>query len=403
MNEYKKTWKYFVTKCKELFTPIIKKNFPEFYEEMVGFANGCQIQKVDFTLDDVITWNNFITITEYWFPHIKPSKYKNKDRCSAFMAVGGNWTNDGKIVMAHNTFSEFLDGQLCNYVLDIQPEQGNRILMTTFPGWIWSGTDFFVTSSGIMGTETTIGNFKKYRHEFPISCRIRKAMQYATTLDEYTNILLEGNSGDYANAWLIGNIKTNEIMRLELGLNYHHVEKTKNGYFIGFNGVYDTRIRLKECDGNTGFDDIQSGRGARRKRLDDLMNIYKGKLNISNAKNIISDHYDSFLEKHVKSSRTICGHYEEDDSKHSNSFNHKFKPFQPRGAVDGSVCDSSMASQMSFLARWGNSCGTPFIVKTFCKLHPEWKHLSPFLLDRYQQPWALFKVLKLKQKTRKKT
>ena len=151
--------------------------------------------------------------------------------------------------------------------------------MMGFPGWIWSGTDFFVTSKGIIGTETTIGGFIKYENNIPISCRIRHAMQYGDTLDDYVKILLDGNSGDYANSWLFGDTNTNEIMRLELGLRFHNVERTKNGYYIGFNAAYDPRIRNLECV-NTGFDDIRRHQGARRVRLADLMDTWKGKINI---------------------------------------------------------------------------------------------------------------------------
>ena len=80
------------------------------------------------------------------------------DKCSAFMA-NGDWTKDGKIVVCHNNFSNFVDGQLARVVLDLKPEKGNRMLIQGFVGWIWSGTDFFVTSKGIIGTETTIGGF----------------------------------------------------------------------------------------------------------------------------------------------------------------------------------------------------------------------------------------------------
>ena len=68
------------------------------------------------------------------------------DRCSAFMAIG-DYTKDGKVVVAHNNFSEFVDGQFARVVIDMQPDKVARMLIQGFPGWIWSGTDFFVTSN----------------------------------------------------------------------------------------------------------------------------------------------------------------------------------------------------------------------------------------------------------------
>ena len=94
-------------------------------------------------------------------------------------------------------------------MVDLNPTKGNRMLMMGFPGWIWSGTDFFVTSHGFIGTETTIGGFMPYENNFPICCRIRQAMQYGKTLDEYVDILLKENSGDYANSWLFADINDN--------------------------------------------------------------------------------------------------------------------------------------------------------------------------------------------------
>lgn len=40
----------------------------------------------------------------------------------------------------------------------------------------------------------------------------------------------EGNNGGYANSWLVGDRKTGEIARLELGLKNKPLERTKDGY-----------------------------------------------------------------------------------------------------------------------------------------------------------------------------
>jgi hypothetical protein len=69
------------------------------------------------------------------------------------------------------------------------------------------------------------------------------------------------------------------------------------------------------------------------------------------------------------------------------------KPFQPRGALDGNVVDSTMAKNMSFSLRWGNSCGIPFDAKKFCSENRVWDYLLPYLHDRPQQPWTIFKIM----------
>jgi hypothetical protein len=405
-NDYGVKWEFFIEASNKYYKQKIIDLYPEFYEEMVGFAEGCTAGGFKMTVDDVVAWNNYFTLTESWWANmpeeesialrgVVKSNASSKegggssDRCSAFIA-NGDWTADRKIVVAHNNFSNFVDGQFARVVVDLKPTKGNRIIMMGFPGWIWSGTDFFVTSKGIIGTETTIGGFIAYENNIPISCRIRQAMQYGNTLDDYVEILLQGNSGDYANSWLFGDTNTNEILRIELGLKYHNVERTKNGYFIGFNAPYDPRIRNLECV-NTGFDDLRRHQGARRVRLADLMDKHKGKLDIKVAQEIIADHYDTYLKKENPCSRTCCSHYELDPREYMSDPSRP-KPFQPRGALDGNVCDTAMAKAMSFSLRWGNSCGTPFDKNKFCDQHREWDYLRPYLEDRPQQPWTTFTV-----------
>jgi len=404
---YGETWEFFIDAGKKHLKPTIVSKFLEFYEEMEGFVDGCCAGGTQTNIDEIIAWNNYFTLTGYWYPNMNASdgpKTRHgeggaKDHCSAFIAVG-DYTEDGKIVVAHNNFSDFIDGQYARVVIDIAPTRGNRMLIQGFVGMIWSGTDFFVTSKGIIGTETTIGGFLPYENNYPISCRIRQAMQYGNTLDDYCDILLKENSGDYANSWLFGDINTNEIMRIELGLKYNNIERTKNGHFIGFNAPYDPRIRNLECT-NSGFDDIRRHQGARRVRLADLMDEHKGKINIEIAKQIISDHYDVYLNKENPCSRTVCSHYEL-DAREFMSDPSRPKPFAPHGAIDGNVCSSVMAKKMSFELRYGNSCGIPFDKSKFCNEHRQWKYLEPFLHDRLQQPWTVFTITDNKQSKRHK-
>jgi hypothetical protein len=391
VESYGMEWDYFIKEVSDDFKKMTKSDFKEFYDEMDGIAEGCNANGCKTTVDEIIAWNFYCSIP-YWYS-IKSTTRIGKeggamDKCSAFMAVG-DWTEDGKIVCAHNSFCDFIDGQFSNIVLDIHPEKGHRIIMQTSACWIWSGTDFFVTSKGIIGTETTIGGFIPYEKKYPIGYRIRKAMQYGNSLDEYCDILLDGNSGDYANSWLFGDINTNEILRIELGLKYHNIERTKNGFFIGFNAPYDEQIRNIEVQ-NSGFYDIRRHQGARKVRLGDLMDEYKGKLNIDIAKKIISDHYDVYLHKNNNPcSRTVCSHYDLDGREYMSQIGRPV-PFSPHGAVDGIVCDTKLASNMSFIGRFGNSCGIPFMKDEFFKKHRQFENFKPYLLDRPSEPWTEF-------------
>jgi hypothetical protein len=403
-NDFGETWDFFVQATKDNFEEKIKQAFPELYEEIEGIAAGCTAGGTKTTATEILAWNNSFTLFDSWYGSQlsgsgSPGGREGgaKDHCSAFIAVG-DYTEDGKIVVAHNSFANFLDGQYMRVILDMNPKKGHRFITQCCACWIWSGTDFFVTSAGIIGTETTIGGFRVYENNYPIAFRIRKAMQYGDTMDDYVKILLDGNSGDYANSWLFGDVKKNEILRIELGLKYYNVDRTKNGYFIGFNATYDPQIRNKECS-NTGFDDIRRHQGARRVRLGDLMEENKGKLNVDLALKLIADHYDVYLNKENMCSRTVCAHYDLDAREYMSDPTRP-KPFQPRGALDGCVCDTKLAEKMGFMARYGNSCGTPFVVSEFCEKNRQWAYLKPYLDDRPSQPWTEFSITKYYKKSK---
>lgn len=393
MESYGMEWEYFIKAISDDFKEMTFRDFKEFYDEMDGIAAGCNANGCKTTIDEIIAWNFYCSIP-YWYSTKSDNRVGKEgganDRCSAFMAVG-DWTADGKIVCAHNSFTDYIDGQFSNVILDLNPEKGHRFIMQTSACWIWSGTDFFVTAKGIIGTETTIGGFFPYEKKFPIGYRIREAMQYGNTLDEYCEILLRENSGDYANSWLFGDTNTNEILRIELGLKYHNIERTKNGFFIGFNSTYDERIRNLEVI-DSGFYDVRRHQGARMVRLGELMDEHKGKLNIALAKEIIADHYDVYLLKdNNPCSRTVCSHYDLDPREYMSDPSRP-KPFAPHGAVDGIVCDTELAKKMAFVGRFGNSCGIPFVKDAFFKKHRQWEKFAPYLRDRPSEPWTEFTI-----------
>lgn len=405
--KYGLEWSWFVETIGTELMAVSKKN-AELFNEMTGIVEGCNSKGVKTTIKEIITWNYYISIPYWWNDYVRRHKKNNRveidDRCSAFMAVGKDWTSDGKIIAAHNTFTWFYD--VFNIVLDIRPTKGNRIVMQTSPLFIWSGSDFFITSAGFIGCETTIDRFDSYKKQVPRNYRLRRAAQYANTLDEYEKYLLQGNGGDAASSWLIGDTNTNEIMRFELGQKYHNTTKTKNGYFIGFNSTYDNRIRNIECNRSTNIFDIQTHIGSRKVRLTDLMDKHKGKINLSVAKQILSDHYDVYLLKNNPSSRTVCSHYNLDNRQYSTVISNK-PAYSPKGAIDGKVCDSNMAKRMQFLGRIGNTCGKPFNSKSFFSKHKQWKIFEPVIKNKPSQPWTLLPPTKMlnayKNNTKSKT
>jgi hypothetical protein len=69
-------------------------------------------------------------------------------------------------------------------------------------------------------------------------------------------------------------------------------------------------------------------------------------------------------------------------------------PFAPHGALDGIVCDTKLAKNMSFVARYGNSCGIPFKKDEYFKKHRQWAKFQPYVNDRLTQPWTEFSINK---------
>ncbi|MGC1392047.1 MAG: C45 family peptidase [Bacteroidales bacterium] len=379
-------WQWLVQKGGKMFIP---KTDSENIEEIDGIVEGMKAAGISTSRDEIVTYNGSTELMGYWWPTVKDTVSPNtpdhkKESCSSFIATG-SMTADGDIVLGHNTMSSFYY-PLCNIIMDILPEKGHRILMQSVAGLIHSETDFFITSAGLVGSETTIGGFFPFNEKgIPEFARMRHASQYASTIDEWCEIMKTGNNGGYANAWLIGDINTNEIARLELGLKYTGFEKKKDGYFTGSNVAEDLRILRFET--KTSEMDIRTSSVARRVRWKQLMKENAGKIDLEMAKGFEADHYDTYLNSTTPDLRTLCAHPDLDSDTYGVDI-----PFSPWGTLDGKVVDSKMAKQMSFVARWGSACGIPFDAKAYLEKHQQFDWMSGLIKDRPTQPWTLFKA-----------
>jgi hypothetical protein len=328
--------------------------------------------------------NGFIDIAAYWWPQQKKLEQVDRPGCSAFIATG-DVTSNGQIVMAHNSWSRYALLRFCNLIIDIVPDKGHRILMQAWGPCIYSATDFFITDAGLIGAETTIGAFHGFNEKgTPIFERARKAMQYADTIDQWVRIMVKNNSGAYANSWLLGDIKTGEIVRLELGLKHLSLTKKTSGYFTGSNVADSIKILREET--TAPYDDIRNAAVARRVRWKQLIEQHDGAIDVDTAKKMLADHYDVYLKKENPGSRTICGHHELNPGRIPGSR----KPYYPGGAVDGKVVDSDMAKNWRFWAKWGSSCNIGFEAKSFLQAHPHYDWLEAYLKDLPVEPWTIF-------------
>ncbi len=372
----------------DFFTDAAAKLFknkvsPEYVAEMQGMVAGMQRAGKDITYDQMLLMNGFIDIAWYWYPKEKDNIRDDGPGCSAFVATG-DATAGGKIVMAHNTWSPYATVRFCNIIVEIVPDKGNNILMQSWGPCIYSATDFFITSAGLIGTETTISGFKGFNEKGrPVFERARRAMQYADSIDQWAQIMIEDNSGAYANSWLLGDTKSGEIAQLELGLKHHRLTKKTDGYFTGSNVADDIKILRRETDAT--YDDIRNSCVARRTRWRQLMEQNYGTIDVESAKKMLADHYDVYLQKENPSCRTICGHMELDDG----MLPYSPSPYRPSGAIDGKVVDSEMAQKWRIAAKWGHSCDIEFDAEEFLREHPQYDWLDGWLVDLPAHGWTI--------------
>ena len=386
-----RNWEFFRRAAREMLWPKIDVDYQS---ELAGIVEGIQARKVNLDLYDIVAMNAFEELPDYYVPWLNETtqaynapKLRSPEHCSAFVAVG-SWTKDHQIVMAHNNWTNYANGERWRIIFDIVPDKGYRMLMDGFPGVIASDDDFGVNSNGLMITETTIASFHGWDpNGKPEFVRARKAMQYAGSIDEYVKIMLDGNNGGYANDWLLGDRKTGEIAQFELGLKKTRLYRSKDGYFVGSNFPSDPGV-MKE---DTTFDpnNPAASPNARRIRWEQLMSPNKGKIDVAMGQVFISDHFDTYTKKTEASRRTLCGHGDVDSE---NDAAWGTKPYEPMGAVQGKVIDSGMAKDMTFIARMGHPCGTNFNAAKFLSDHAEYRWMSPILTDMNAGPWTQFHI-----------
>ena len=411
-QELKIPYADYLRDCKRLFGPILDDSEWSFIkEELRGIVAGAAMKGV--TYDFLVAWNSYLSMCSYYENNHGTSEHakhepKNLGRCCAFIATGSA-TKTGEIVMAHNTHSDFATGFILNVIMRVTPTLGNVFVMQTAPGLICSSTDWFLCDNGIIGCETTISNLN-FTPDFskgpkdptqptvanskvanssvakvPYYLRIRKAMQFGKTLDDYVDIMSKNSAGDYACTWYLGDVNTGEIMMLEDGGDKVGVRRTMDGAFHGCNDAMTEEVAMLQTTRDEKYNP-NSTTGARNLRMEYLLfDKYAGKLDTTNAKKILSDHYDVSRSKYRMGKMNICKHTEmehldkDELNKKDDEINEKRKDLKetlvslkgkgPRktygfpylkGATDGKVIDSTMARKLQFDGRMGSSCGRAF-------------------------------------------
>ncbi|HUI29467.1 MAG TPA: C45 family peptidase [Candidatus Acidoferrales bacterium] len=384
----RKDWSFYRQSAEKMFRP---KLTDEYKNEIEGISEGLNARGMKYDTIDITALNGWIELAQYYLPALRAKRIKGADidkspgSCSAFIATG-SYTSDGRIVMAHNNWIDYIIGERWNIIEDIVPEKGNEIFMDTFPGFIHSGDDFAENSAGILITETTIAQFRGFDTSgTPEFMRAREAEQYSNSIDDFVKIMTTGNNGGYANDWLVGDTKTNEVARLELGLKNYKTWRTKDGYYVGSNFPVDKRLIVEETTFKAG--NLYTSMNDRRARWEKLMREYKGRIDAKRAEEFMGDHFDQVRGKEGPNACVLCGHTDEDSI---GVRQWGWRPFTPGGAVQGKVATAEMAGKMEFVARMGHPCGESFIASKFFAAHPGYRWQSKYLHDMISHPWTLF-------------
>jgi hypothetical protein len=391
-RENYRDWQFFRDAAKNILWPHVE---PEYQDELQGITEAVNGKGVKMDLWDIVAMNAFTELPYYanWLkkeaiPTSASKPAAPAERCSAFVATG-SYTKDGKIVIGHNAWTSYLDGERWNIIFDIVPEKGYRILMDGFPGLIHSADDFGMNSAGILITETTITGFRGWNsNAVPEFVRARKAMQYSASIDDFARIMKTGNNGGYANNWLIADRNNNEIASLELGLKNVTLLRAKDAYYCGANFPVNENLLKQETDFRA--DDPGLSPNARRVRWEQLMAEYKGRIDVAAGQRFLSDHWDTFEKKEDPNERTLCGHVDLSPR----GMPDWQEPYGAAGAVQAKVADASMAERMSFTAAMGHPCGIDFKAAPHLRRYPQFNWEKDYLRDLDSHPWTLFSIAK---------
>lgn len=382
-NTLGRDWDFFREVAEKLYLPKITV---ECDDELKGIVAGADQAGVTIDYLDLVALNGYEDSINYHYFLRKQQNPRSQDvrvgGCSAFVATGTR-TSDGRVVMGHATWWPYLLGKGWNLLLHINPSRGHEVLMQSIPGFIFSGSDWYMNSSGLIVCETTITGVYTFKPEgTPTFVRAREAMQFSDTIDAWTRSMIKDNNGGLANSWLLGDTNRNEIALLELGTFNHQLQRTRDGYFVGCNLAFDEKVKTE-----TKFDysNTDSSPVARHERWLRLMDSDR-KIDVETAKSYLSDHYDTSIGHESPSGCSLCGHVDSDAKGFPEL---EWGPFYPSGSFDAKITTAPLAREGKMWARWGKPCGASFDSRLFLKEHPEYSWQVPLLGDLARTEWTV--------------
>ena len=351
----------------------------EYKQEIRGIADGVgasghSLQWANRDVDwvDILSLN---CIVDTWYKMgWDLSSALREGGCSAF-AAAGSATEDGGIVIGHNTWTTYVGVETNYFMIEIRPKRGYDITMQAPAGCIWSMMDWYINGAGLVVTETTLGRGPYDETGMPIFVRAREAVQYSDNIDQFVAWMTTDNNGAYSNDWLVADAKTGEIAILELGSrDVYSLKRTFDGFFGSCNFAWNETVR----DEQEAREFTQDGCYPRWIRWAELSDQHYGNITVETGKIFLADHFDTQTHSINPSSATLCGHSE-------------LNPYRnrPSGAIDGKVTNSSMALNMMMWARRGHPCGMDFNATDFLAQHPQYEEYEPYLADMPAYDWTI--------------
>jgi hypothetical protein len=352
---------------------MLRKYDPEYLEEMKGIADGAVHAGAIFrgrTIDllDIVTVNSAVDLGQldgglsksahalsgrtFRQEEDELNAAERLHKCSSFLA-NGPATPDGSIVFGQLFMWSGYTGVHWDVICDVVPTQGHRLVYETFPGGIHSGADFYVNAAGIMIGETTVMQTPFNPQGEPQSSRIRKAAQYAGSIDDVVRILTTNNNGLYTNDWLIGDANTNETAILLLGTGHHRLWRSSHndfpggtaGFYWSNNNAKDPEVRKEYVpDPSNAPFDLTFSPWNRDIAFVQFYKSFKGLIGPGEAVNLLAS-----------------------------------SPINRPHACDGKVTTSAMARKMVFMAHFGKVTLREKVIEKNSRLMPDLPGALPHL------------------------
>ncbi len=381
-------WRDFRFECDSIF---LRGYDEEYLTEMKGIADGAADADAEYhgrklDLLDIVTINSVVDLGQLHramsvTPHAltgesfleaqEEMRITEEDhKCSAFAATGPA-TADGQVVFGQIFMWSGFTGVHWNVICDLQPSSGHRLVYHTFPGGIHSGADFYINSAGIVIGETTVSQTPWEPDSTPQSNRIRKAAQYASSIEDVERILWKGNNGMYTNDWPIADVKTGEVAILLLGTHRKKLWRTSKdmspfgtpGFLWANNNNRDIEVRKEYVaqPDDRPFDLVFSPWN-RDVAFNGFYQKYKGKI-------------DSTVAVKMWAS----------------------SPINRAHACDGKITTTEMARELVFLAHYGKVTLREKFPQSGYRIMPDLPDAIPHLSLGYSIPSPIFVTNKLKE------